>query len=98
MGDHFTYRDEAQNLGNHIGKLVRIPPDGSAPQDNPFVSARAPSRKSGATATATRKAPRSIRDRQLGTHEHGPRGGDEVNIPAAGKNYGWPVIGYGIDY
>ena len=59
----------------------------------------APSRKSGATATATRRAPRSIRQTgKFWEHEHGPRGGDEINIPQAGKNYGWPVIGYGIDY
>ena len=57
------------------------------------------SRKSGPTATATRRAPRSIpRPANSGCSEHGPRGGDEINIPEAGKNYGWPVIGYGIDY
>ena len=60
---------------------------------------RAPSRRSGATATATRRASRSIpHTGKLWEHEHGPRGGDEINIIEKGKNYGWPVIGYGIDY
>ncbi len=60
---------------------------------------RAPSRKSGATATAMRRASRSHpATGKLWEHEHGPRGGDEVNIIEKGKNYGWPVIGFGIDY
>jgi glucose/arabinose dehydrogenase len=99
MGDHFTYRDEAQNLGNHLGKIVRIKPDGSVPDDNPFVGRKDAKpeiwsyghrNSQGAAIHPT--------SGKLWEHEHGPRGGDEVNIIEKGKNYGWPVIGYGIDY
>jgi glucose/arabinose dehydrogenase len=99
LGDHFTYRDQAQNLGNHLGKIVRIRPDGSVPPDNPFVG------RSGAKPEIWSYGHRNSQGAaiepaggKLWMHEHGPRGGDEINIPQAGKNYGWPVIGYGIDY
>ncbi|MFL5059219.1 MAG: PQQ-dependent sugar dehydrogenase [Xanthobacteraceae bacterium] len=99
MGDHFTYRNEAQNLTNHLGKIVRIRPDGSVPPDNPFVG------RYGAKPEIWSYGHRNSQGAainpaggKLWMHEHGPRGGDEINIPAAGKNYGWPVIGYGIDY
>jgi len=99
MGDHFAYRNEAQNLANHLGKVVRIRSDGSVPPDNPFVG------KQGAKPEIWSYGHRNSQGAaihpqtgKLWEHEHGPRGGDEVNIPQAGKNYGWPVIGYGIDY
>ncbi|MEA2890380.1 MAG: aldose sugar dehydrogenase [Bradyrhizobium sp.] len=99
LGEHFTYRDEAQNLGNHLGKLIRIAPDGSAPKDNPFVG-RADAKPEiwsyghrNAQGLAVNPA-----TGDLWEIEHGPRGGDEVNIIGKGKNYGWPVVGYGIDY
>src|SRR5215470_15147331 len=99
MGEHFTYRNEAQNLANHLGKIVRIRPDGSVPPDNPFVN------RSGAKPEIwsyghrnSQGAALNPQTGKLWEHEHGPRGGDEINIPEAGKNYGWPVIGYGIDY
>jgi aldose sugar dehydrogenase len=99
MGDHFTYRDEAQNLGNHLGKIVRLTPDGAVPLDNPFVGRR--DAKPEIWSYGHRNSQGAALHPQSGKlwmHEHGPRGGDEVNIPLAGKNYGWPVIGYGIDY
>jgi aldose sugar dehydrogenase len=99
MGDHFTTRDQAQNLGNHLGKLIRIRPDGSVPPDNPFVG------RAGAKPEIWSYGHRNAQGLALHPatgkpweHEHGPRGGDEVNIIEKGKNYGWPVIGYGIDY
>jgi glucose/arabinose dehydrogenase len=99
MGDHFSYRNEAQNLANHLGKIVRIRPDGSVPPDNPFVN------RTGAKPEIWSYGHRNSQGAainpqtgKLWEHEHGPRGGDEINIPEAGKNYGWPVIGYGIDY
>ncbi len=99
LGDHFRYRDEAQNLANHLGKIVRLRPDGSVPPDNPFVG------KAGAKPEIWSYGHRNPQGAaihpqtgKLWEHEHGPRGGDEINIPLAGKNYGWPVIGYGIDY
>ena len=98
-GDHFTTRDQAQILGNDLGKIVRIRPDGSAPPDNPFVG------KAGAKPEIWSYGHRNPQGLalhpvtgKLWEHEHGPRGGDEVNIIEKGKNYGWPVIGYGIDY
>jgi aldose sugar dehydrogenase len=99
LGDHYGPRDEAQNLGNHLGKIIRITPDGAAPRDNPFVG------RDGAKPEIWSYGHRN--PQSLAMHptsgkvweiEHGPRGGDEVNIPEKGKNYGWPVIGYGIDY
>src|SRR5262245_10670235 len=99
MGDHFAYRNEAQNLANHIGKIVRVRPDGSAPPDNPFVGRQGA--KPEIWSYGHRNAQGAALNPQSGKlwmHEHGPRGGDEVNIAEAGKNYGWPVIGYGIDY
>jgi len=99
LGEHFSYRDEAQNLTNHLGKIVRIRPDGSVPPDNPFVN------RSDAKPEIWSYGHRNSQGAALNPasgrfwmHEHGPRGGDEINIPEAGKNYGWPVIGYGIDY
>lgn len=99
LGDHFTARDLAQQLDNHIGKIVRIRPDGSAPPDNPFVG------KAGALPEIWSYGHRNLQGAALEpgtgrywTHEHGARGGDEVNAPEAGRNYGWPVITYGRDY
>ena len=99
MGDHFTARDQAQNLGNHIGKIIRIRPDGSVPPDNPFVG------RAGAKPEIWSYGHRNAQglavnpaSGKLWEHEHGPRGGDEINIVEKGKNYGWPVIGFGIDY
>jgi glucose/arabinose dehydrogenase len=86
-------------LGNHIGKIVRVAPDGSAPQDNPFVGQAGdlPEIWSYGHRNAQGAALHPTTGR-LWTHEHGPRGGDEINIIEKGRNYGWPVIGYGIDY
>ncbi len=99
LGEHFVYRDQAQNLSNDLGKVIRIRPDGSVPPDNPFVG------KAGAKPEIWSYGHRNSQGAAINPatgkfwmHEHGPRGGDEINIPEAGKNYGWPVIGYGIDY
>jgi aldose sugar dehydrogenase len=99
MGDHFSFRNEAQNLGNHLGKIIRIRPDGSVPPDNPFVG------RAGAKPEIWSYGHRNSQGMtlhpatgKLWEQEHGPRGGDEINIVEKGKNYGWPVIGYGIDY
>jgi glucose/arabinose dehydrogenase len=99
LGDHFTHRDQAQNLGNHLGKIVRVRPDGSAPPDNPFVN------RDSAKPEIWSYGHRNIQGAalhpttgKLWIADHGARGGDEINIPDAGKNYGWPVITYGVDY
>jgi glucose/arabinose dehydrogenase len=99
LGEHFSYRDEAQNLGNHLGKLIRIAPDGSVPTDNPFVGRE--NAKPEIWSYGHRN-PQGLAINPVSGHlweiEHGPRGGDEVNIISRARNYGWPVIGYGIDY
>jgi aldose sugar dehydrogenase len=99
LGEHFTYRDDAQNLGNHLGKIIRITPDGSAPPDNPFVG-RADAKPEIWSFGHRNEQGLAINPASgdLWEIEHGPRGGDEVNIIGRGKNYGWPVIGYGVDY
>jgi aldose sugar dehydrogenase len=99
LGERFDLRQEAQNPANTLGKIVRIRPEGGAAPDNPFVG-----------QPGTRPEIWSIGHRnvqgaainpatgELWTAEHGARGGDEINIPRAGRNYGWPVITYGVDY
>ena len=98
LGDRFSRMQDAQTLDNHHGKVVRIGKDGSVPKDNPFVS------KTGAKPEIWSYGHRNSQgaalapDGTLWTHEHGPQGGDEINQPQAGKNYGWPVISYGENY
>lgn len=98
-GDRFSYRDRAQDLSTTLGKVVRINADGSIPPDNPFV------KRDGARPDTWSYGHRNLQAAalhpqtgQLWTVEHGARGGDELNHPEAGKNYGWPVITYGVDY
>ena len=98
LGDRFSRMQDAQTLNNHHGKIVRIRKDGSIPADNPFVG------KPGALAEIWSIGHRNVQGATLGsdgklwTHEHGPQGGDEINLPQAGKNYGWPMITYGENY
>ena len=99
QGDRQSYREKAQHLNEGQGKVIRINPDGSIPKDNPFVNTKDAlpeiwsyghrNQQAGALHPETG---------QLWTVEHGAMGGDEVNHPEAGKNYGWPVIAYGRDY
>ncbi|WP_245392342.1 PQQ-dependent sugar dehydrogenase [Salinicola endophyticus] len=92
-------RQLAQDPHTHLGKVVRIDPDGSIPADNPFAAGQA-----GAPAVWSyghrniQGAALHPESGKLWTVEHGPRGGDELNVPLAGRNYGWPVITYGEDY
>ncbi len=91
-------RDAAQDLTGHLGKVVRITTDGGFPADNPtFPGTAAPGIWSYGHRNPQSAAIHPT-SRKLWTVEHGPRGGDEVNVPEKGRNYGWPVIGYGIDY
>jgi glucose/arabinose dehydrogenase len=94
-----SFRQQAQDLSSGIGKVVRINSDGSIPRDNPFVG-RSDARPEiwsygHRNAQAAALHPETG---QLWTVEHGARGGDELNHPEAGKNYGWPTITYGVDY
>jgi glucose/arabinose dehydrogenase len=89
----------SQDLSNHIGKIIRVTPDGGVPKDNPFVNNK--DAKPEIWSYGHRNVQGATLHPQTGKlwlTEHGPRGGDEINIPEAGKNYGWPVIGYGVDY
>jgi len=99
VGDRFATMDKAQQLDNDLGKIVRINADGSIPKDNPFVG------KAGAKPEIWSIGHRSEEgltynplDGRIWENENGPRGGDEINRPDPGKNYGWPVITYGEDY
>lgn len=99
QGDRYLMKDMAQTLDNDFGKVVRINPDGSIPTDNPFV------RTAGARPEIWSYGHRNMQGAaihpqtgKLWTHEHGAMGGDEINLDEAGKNYGWPVITWGINY
>lgn len=99
LGDGFDLREEAQNLNSHLGKIVRINEDGSVPQGNPFVGRN--DAKPEIWSWGHRNPQGIVFDaanNRLFEHEHGPRGGDELNLIERGKNYGWPVITYGLDY
>ena len=98
VGERYR-RDEAQKLGVHLGKVMRLNRDGSVPADNPFVG-RGDARPE-IWSYGHRNIQGMVRHPQTGIvwlHEHGAQGGDEINIPERGKNYGWPVITHGIDY
>jgi aldose sugar dehydrogenase len=91
-------RDLAQDLSNHLGKVVRITSDGQFPPDNPDFGPKAAAGIWSLGHRNVQSAAIHPTTRKLWTVEHGPKGGDEINIPEKGRNYGWPVIGYGIDY
>lgn len=93
-------RSSAQDLSDHRGSLIRINDDGTIPEDNPFVR-----RSSSVRAEIYTYGNRNMQGMALHpetgliwTHEHGPQGGDEINVMRAGLNYGWPVITYGVNY
>ncbi len=91
--------ENAQNLGNHLGKILRLHEDGRVPKDNPFVNT--PGAKPEIWSYGHRNPQGLYYDKETNTlwdHEHGPKGGDELNKVEKGKNYGWPVITYGINY
>jgi glucose/arabinose dehydrogenase len=99
QGDRSAYREKAQDLSSGLGKVVRINPDGSVPKDNPFVGRAGVGPE--IWSYGHRNVQSAVLDPESGrlwTVEHGARGGDELNHPEAGKNYGWPVITYGVDY
>ena len=99
LGDRGDYMDEAQQLGTHIGKIIRIRPDGSVPADNPFVNdTKAKPEIWSYGHRSVQGAAIHPQTGELWTHEHGPKGGDEINIPKPGKNYGWPKASYGSHY
>ena len=96
VGEGFKYREKAQNLDWELGKLLRISTDGSSPADNPFPD-QAPRVFSFGHRNPQGLVYDTAAERIL-MMEHGPKGGDELNHVAAGNNYGWPAITYGVDY
>jgi glucose/arabinose dehydrogenase len=99
MGERFTRREKAQDLGSHLGKVLRINRDGSAPPDNPFVG------RAGALPeifTYGHRNPQGLvvdpRTGKVWEQEHGAKGGDEINVLVPGANYGWPEVAYGVNY
>ena len=98
MGERFKF-DPAQDLSNHLGTIARINPDGTVPEDNPFVG------QENALPEIWSYGHRNVEGAfvhpgtgVLWAHEMGPQGGDELNIPEAGRNYGWPVVSWGEHY
>ena len=99
VGDGFDYRDAAQDMRSHLGKLLRLTRDGRPAPDNPFIGRAdiAPE----VWTSGHRNIQGLTRDAATGeiwAHEHGPRGGDELNLIKPGLNYGWPAVSHGIDY
>ncbi len=99
IGEGFEYREKAQDLSSDLGKIVRLNGDGSVPRDNPFLG-RASVRPE--IYSWGHRNPQGLAfdapSGRLYETEHGPRGGDELNVITAHSNYGWPVITYGMDY
>jgi len=98
LGDRGA-RHRSQDLSDHAGSLIRLHDDGSIPADNPFVGQNdvLPEIYSYGHRNMQGAALNPVSG-QVWTHEHGPQGGDEINIPQPGRNYGWPVITYGAEY
>ena len=103
LGDRYSRKDDAQTLDNHQGKVVRIEPDGRLPADNPLLG------RAGLPANAKLEiwswGHRNVQGAaihpltgELWTTEHGPQGGDELNLTLPGRNHGWPVITHGRNY
>lgn len=95
VGDGFDYREHAQRPDSQLGKVLRLREDGAAPQDNPMPTAPY-------VFTLGHRNPQGLlvdeNTKKIYLHEHGPDGGDEINLLEAGRNYGWPVVTLGLDY
>lgn len=99
VGDGYSYKEHAQDLTSHLGKLIRLNDDGTIPSDNPFIKQKDAQPE---IYTYGHRNPQGlafdIKRNILFSNEHGPKGGDEVNIIKPSLNYGWPEITYGVDY
>ncbi len=98
LGDRYSRMEDAQKLDNHIGKVVRIAKDGTAPRDNPFVGRPGALPEIWSYGHRNGQGAALAPDGRFWMTEHGPQGGDEINVPQAGRNHGWPVITYGENY
>ena len=95
LGDRFSRKEDAQKLDNHHGKIVRINKDGSVPADNPFAGRAGALPEIWSYGHRNSQGATLAPDGAFWLHEHGPQGGDEINLPRPGANYGWPDITYG---
>jgi len=98
LGDRFSRKEDAQKLDNHHGKIVRINKDGSVPADNPFAGSAGALPEIWSYGHRNAQGATLAPDGAFWLHEHGPQGGDEINLPRPGANYGWPDITYGENY
>ncbi len=98
LGERYSRLADAQTLTNHHGKIVRINKDGSVPTDNPFITRAGALPEIWSYGHRNPQGATLAPDGTLWMHEHGPQGGDEINLPKPGANYGWPVITYGENY
>jgi glucose/arabinose dehydrogenase len=98
LGERYHRKEDAQRLDNHLGKVVRINKDGEVPADNPFVGRPGALPEIWSYGHRNPQGATRAPDGTLWIHEHGPQGGDEINRPKAGQNYGWPVVTFGENY
>ena len=104
LGERYSEMQQAQDPTNHLGTVVRLNDDGSIPDDNPFADGPSADGQVGAPEVFSygHRNVQGIARRpgtdEIWTHEHGPKGGDEINVLRAGANYGWPAVTYGVDY
>ena len=98
LGERFSRKEAAQQLDNHLGKVVRITKDGAPAPGNPFIGRDSALPEIWSYGHRNSQGATLAPDGSFWMHEHGAQGGDEINVPQPGRNYGWPVIAYGEDY
>lgn len=98
LGERFERKDDAQKTDNHLGKVVHVQPDGTPGPGNPFASGKGGLPEIWSWGHRNAQGATIGPDGRLWMHEHGPQGGDEINVPQAGRNYGWPVVTFGENY
>lgn len=98
LGERFNFRDQAQTLDNHLGKVLRIRKDGGIPADNPFLNRAGTKPEIWSYGHRNPQGLAVAPDGALWELEHGPMGGDEINLPQPGANYGWPLVSHGRNY
>ncbi len=98
LGERYTRSQEAQRLDNHLGKVLRLTREGAPAAGNPFAGQPGARPEIWSLGHRNPQGATLGPDGRLWIHEHGPQGGDEINLPEAGRNYGWPVITYGEQY
>ncbi|RBP49672.1 PQQ-dependent sugar dehydrogenase [Arenicella xantha] len=97
VGDGFNYREHAQRLDSHLGKIIRVDQQGKPPADNPFIDTTGAKPEIWSLGHRNHQGMVVVADRVF-ANEHGPKGGDEINRIKPGLNYGWPIITRGVDY